>query len=396
MKLETFALERWMTTYETAAKYDIAESGVFPLALEELLAFEPPAERERTMARLLGTRLGYSEAPGSAELRSLLAETYQGTGPEEILITTGAIEANFLLFNVLLDPGDHVVVVHPAYQQLQSVPRAIGCDVSLWEIERSGDGFRFDLDALERLVMPRTKLLVVNSPHNPTGAVLSAEEFRRIYALAESVGAMVLSDEAYRWLDHPGQSGPSAPPIRDLGPRGVSVGTFSKPFGLPGLRIGWIAGPADLVAACWAMRDYVSLSPGKLNDALAVLALRHRTAIIERTRGIIGRNMAAADAWFIENANLASWSPPRASLLALMEYDLAMPSLELANRLAEEESVMLAPGSAFGYEGYLRIGVGQDPTIFAEGLRRTARYLRRLAEGDGSSGVGVRGRLAAV
>src|SRR5262249_29181665 len=155
------ALERWMTRWETKTPYDIAESGIFPLTMRELLDFEPPEEREGLLSRLLDLRLGYSEACGSLELRSLLARTYLETGPEEILVTTGAIEANFLLFNVLLQPGDHVVAVHPAYQQLFAVPRALDCEVSLWRL-REENGFRFDLDELERLVTSRTRLIVIN------------------------------------------------------------------------------------------------------------------------------------------------------------------------------------------------------------------------------------------
>src|SRR6185369_2046103 len=306
--------------------------------------------------------------------------TYRDTGPDQILVTTGAIEANFLLFNVLLEPGDHVVAVYPAYQQLYSVPRAIGCDVALWKLRMDG-GFRYDVDDLERLVTARTRLIVINTPHNPTGAMLSAEELRRIDRLASSVGARVLSDEAYRWLEIPG-SEPMAPPMRNLHGAGISVGTLSKPFGLPGLRIGWIAGPADLVARCWATRDYVSLSPGKLNDALAVLALRHRERISERTQEIVRANLGAANRWFAENSEVVSWTPPRGGLLALMRYAQDIPSLELANRLAEKYGVMLAPGSAFGVEHHLRIGIGQLPETFAEGLRRTAACLADLrAEG---------------
>ena len=384
MKLETFALERWMTAWETKTPYDIAESGIFPQTVRELLAFEPEDRRERTLERLLDTRLGYSEAPGTLELRSAIAATYRDATPEEILVTTGAIEANFLLFNVLLEPGDHVVAVYPAYQQLYSVPRAIGCDVALWKL-RSEEGFRFDLDELERLVTPRTKLIVINSPHNPTGAILSEEDLARIDELAASIGARVLSDEAYRWLEIPGGE-PLPPPMRDRRGAGISVGTLSKPFGLPGLRIGWFAGPAEIVAKCWAMRDYVSLSPGKLNDALAVLALAHRDKIVARTRAIVGRNLEAARGWFERHAGLVSWTRPRAGLLALMRYGLDIPSLDLSNRLADEYGVMLAPGSAFGVEHHLRIGIGQEPGIFAEGLRRTAACLADLQ----AAGVPVR------
>jgi aspartate/methionine/tyrosine aminotransferase len=156
LKLETFALERWMTTWETQVEYDIAESGILPMTMQDLLDLLPGGERQQTLDRLLGMRLGYSEAPGSEELRSLIAATYVSTSPDEVLVTTGAIEANFLAFNTLLDPGDHVVAVYPAYQQLYSVPRGIGCDVSLWEL-RPENGFRYDLDELGRCCGPTRK-----------------------------------------------------------------------------------------------------------------------------------------------------------------------------------------------------------------------------------------------
>jgi aspartate/methionine/tyrosine aminotransferase len=205
----------------------------------------------------------------------------------------------------------------------------------------------------------------------------------------------VICDEAYRWLEIPGGAA-FAPPMRNLGERGISVGTLSKPFGLPGLRIGWFAGPAELVQQSWGLRDYVSLSPGKLSDALAILALRHREKIVARTRQLVTANLATAEQWFAENADLASWTPPRGGLLALMTYHLDLPSTDLANHLAEEYSVMLAPGAAFGYEGYLRIGVGQTPEVFAEGLRRTAACLRGLQEsGVAERAVGTQPRGSA-
>jgi len=377
VKIEPFGLERWMTTYETRVKYDIAESGILPLTIDELLSFAPPGERAGTLEGLLHLPLGYSEARGTLELRRLLAGTYVGCDPDNILVTTGAIEANFLVFNVLLAAGDHVIAPYPAYQQLYSVPRALGCEVSLWKVGPDS-GYRYHLDELKRLVTAKTRLIVVNTPHNPSGAMLSTEELRRVYALAESVGATVLCDEAYRWLTIPGGER-FAPPMFDLGPRGISVGTVSKPFGLPGLRIGWIAAAREVVDACWGMRDYVSLSPGRLNDALACLAIRHRDGIIERNDGIIAANLARMSAWIAKHEGVLSWRAPRGGLLALLRYSYPIPSLDLANKLAEEYSVMLAPGSVFGYENHLRIGIGQRPSIFAEGLERTSACFASLA-----------------
>jgi aspartate/methionine/tyrosine aminotransferase len=209
--------------------------------------------------------------------------------------------------------------------------------------------------------------------------MLSPADAARVYALAESVGATVIGDEAYRWLDVPGGE-PFAGPMFDRGARGISVGTLSKPFGLPGLRIGWIAASPDIVEQCWSLRDYVTLSPGKLNDAIAQLGLKHRDAIIARNTRIIETNLAAASGWISARPYL-SWTPPRGGLLALIRYDFDVPSLELADRLATEQSVMLAPGSAFGYEHHLRLGIGQRPDIFAEGLRRAGIVFDDLQSG---------------
>jgi aspartate/methionine/tyrosine aminotransferase len=375
MKIEPFLLERWMTRHETHVKFDIAESGILPLSTHDLLQFEPEDARAATLDALLHLPLGYSEACGTLALRSALAATYTGVSPDQILVTTGAIEANYLLFNVLLGAEDHVVAPYPAYQQLYSVPRAIGCDVSLWNVGPD-TGYRYDVDALERLITPKTKLIVVNTPHNPTGAMLSPEDAARVYALAESVGAWVLGDEAYRWLRVP-DGAPFAKPEIEMGPRGISVGTLSKPYGLPGLRIGWIAGPPDVIRECWGMRDYISLSPGKLNDALACLALRHHDRIVARNHEIIVANLAAASQWIDAHRDVLSWTPPRGGLLALLKYELPVDSLTLADALAIDHSVMLAPGSAFGYEHHLRMGIGQRPDIFAAGLVEAWRGLER-------------------
>ncbi len=253
-------------------------------------------------------------------LRADLAATYEGVNPDQILVTTGAIEANYLLVNTLLEAGDHVVSVFPAYQQLYSVAKAVGCDISLWNIVNDGGNYRFDLDELERLVKPETKMILINTPNNPTGALLSDDELKRVYALAESVDAYVLSDEAYRWLDVPGGE-PLAAPMRNLGPRAISVGTFSKPFGLPGLRIGWIAATEEIIKGCWSARDYVSLAPGGISDFLASIALRERDKIVKRNQDIMRQNLDYAEGWFAKHGELASWNVPRGGLLALLKYN---------------------------------------------------------------------------
>lgn len=384
MRYETFALERWMTTWELDVDYDIAESGILPLSLDEVYSLIGPQARAALDRDLHHMPLGYSEARGTLALRTVLASSYARARPDDILVTTGAIEANFLVFNALLEAGDHVVAVSPAYQQLHSVPRALGCDVSPWSVV-TDSGFTYDLNRLEALVRNDTRLIVINSPHNPTGAMLNADELQEVVAIADRVGAWVLSDEAYRWLEHPGGE-KLPPPLHDTYDRAISVGTLSKPFGLPGLRIGWLTATEDIARQAWSIRDYVSLSPAKLSDAIARTVIEHRDALLPRNAEIIAKNMETAIAWFATNADLASWTPPRAGLLAMMRYTLDMPSLNLADSLARDARVMLAPGSSFGIEGHLRIGVGQRPDIFRAGLDRTADHLRRLAAAEGRSG----------
>ncbi len=371
MKIEPFLLERWMTRHETHVKYDIAESGILPLSTQDLLNFEAPENRAATLDALLQLPLGYSEACGTLKLREALAATYANVTADQVLVTTGAIEANYLLFHELLDAGDHVIAPYPAYQQLYSVPKAIGCDVSLWPVGPETN-YQYDVDRLEAMITPKTKLIVVNTPHNPTGAMLSPEAAARVYALADRVGAWVLGDEAYRWLAVPGGA-PFAKPMIEQGPRGISVGTLSKPYGLPGLRIGWMAAPPEIIRRCWGLRDYITLSPGKLNDALASLALRHHDQIVARNTDIIRTNLAAAQQWIDARRDHLSWTAPRGGLLALLKYDMPVASLELADMLALQYSVMLAPGSAFGYEHHLRLGIGQRPDIFATGLAEAGR-----------------------
>lgn len=376
MNYETFQLERWMTRWELDVDYDIAESGILPLSVAEILEIVPDEAAEALRKDLMALPLSYSEASGTIALREILAATYQRATAEDILVTTGAIEANFLLFSALLQPGDHVVAVSPAYQQLHSVPRALGADLDLWSVVQA-DGFAYDLDGLESLVTDRTKLIVINTPHNPTGATLNDQQLDRVIKIADNVDAWVLSDEAYRWLEIPG--GEKLPgPLHDRYERAISVGTVSKPFGVPGLRIGWFVANAGIAQKAWGIRDYVSLSPARLSDRIAQTVVAERDSVLRRNAAIITENMATATAWFEKNSDLASWTPPRGGLLAMMRYQLPIPSTELADRLAAEKRVMLAPGSAFGIEHHLRLGIGQRPDLFRKGLEATEELLRSI------------------
>jgi aspartate/methionine/tyrosine aminotransferase len=377
MKIERFELERWMTHWELNVTHDICESGILPMSLDELYGLIGGNAADQLERQIRSMPLGYSEACGTHQLRSLLADTYKGVSPEDVLVTTGAIEANFLIFNALLSAGDHVVAVAPAYQQLHSVPKAIGANVNLWHLSVPGGGFAYDLDRLESLLRPNTRLIVINTPHNPTGAVLDSAGLDRVIELARARDAWILSDEAYRWLEFPGGDR-LVEPARNRYEKAISVGTVSKPFGMPGLRIGWIAANHEIASQAWAMRDYVSLSPAKISDAVTCALIEHRDRIMPRNQAIMARNLDFATEWFERNASLASWTPPKAALLAMMTYSANLDSMTMANRLAGETGVMLAPGAAFGMEGHLRIGLGQRPEIFSEGLEKTRGFLESL------------------
>ncbi|MDQ4044998.1 MAG: aminotransferase class I/II-fold pyridoxal phosphate-dependent enzyme [Chloroflexota bacterium] len=374
MKIETFALERWMTTWELNVSHDITESGIAPMSIDDLLCVAEVNDPAGTVRELMAAPQLYSEARGTEALRSIIAGTFETASADDVLVTTGAIEANFLVYNALLEAGDHAVVTTPCYQQLISIPKAIGAEISEWPVTPES-GFTFDLEALDDLVTDRTKLIVINSPHNPTGAVLAQEDLERIAGIADRVGAWVLSDEAYRWLTHP--DGIELPgPFRDFYPKSVSISTMSKFFGLPGLRLGWLVGTAELAAECWSMRDYVSLSPAWLSDRFSQIAVANYRKVQQRNHGILARNLTKARGWFAENADIVSWSEPKAGLLAMMKVHGFENTDDLSEHLARDVGVMLAPGSAFGLPGYLRIGIGQRPEIFAEALDGTAEAIR--------------------
>lgn len=363
MQIAPFELELWMNRHELNVKYDIGESGIAPLSIKELLAYDGNAETKDSITNLA---LGYNDANGAISLREEIAKTYSACAPENILITIGAIEANFLIFQVLLNPGDHVITQYPAYQQLYSVPEAMGCDVSYWRC-RDDKRFKFDLADLRKLIQPDTKLIVINTPHNPTGAVLSNSEMAEIYEIAKAVGAHILSDEAYRWLYVPGSTY-NFQPAFNLGSSAISTGTMSKPFGLAGLRIGWIAAQPDLIEKCRSTRHYISLCPGRIDDTLATVAFKNKQKIFQRNEQMITENLSTLKEWIDRRKDIVSCHLPAAGLLCMLRYHLNIPSVQLADKLAEQYSVLLAPGSVFGLEGYLRLGFGQRPDVFKKGI----------------------------
>lgn len=368
-----FRVERWMSAYEQGVAYNLAESSAKQLRLGELLDLAEAAGERDVRRRLEDLVLTYDETPGTAELRGRLAAVY-GVGPDDILVTSGAIEANYLVFHALLEPGDVVVSMLPCYQQLYSVPEMMGCEVRYWKLDPA-QGFRPDLEALRRLLDERVKLIVVNSPHNPTGAYLSEDDLRTILGWAEEIGAMVLSDEAYFGVTLDAGT-PVTPPARTLSPRAISVSTTSKNLGLAGLRIGWVVATREIAEKCWHYRDYVSISCSRLSDALACLALACRDRLLERSRALARRNLAVLSDFFARHADSLEWAPPRAGLVTFPALRRETDSRDFCRRLLERESVLLLPGWAFEMEGHFRLGFGEGPEVFDPGLERLGAFLK--------------------
>jgi aspartate/methionine/tyrosine aminotransferase len=302
---------------------------------------------------------------------------YRGAGPEHVLVTTGTAEANFLIAWALLDPEDEAVVMLPNYMQLPLLARTWGGAVREWWLRPGRGEWTLDVDELKRLVTSRTKAIFVCHPNNPTGAVLPVDVLNAICAAADRVGAYVIADEVYRGAERDGHLTPS---FWGRYPRAIVTGGLSKAYGLPGLRVGWIVAPTDLVNTFWGYHDFTTIAPGFLSDRLALMALMPRTRqrLLARTRQILTENLRVLTTWADDLAEELSWNRPQAGAIAFFHYRAEVNSTQLVERLRREQSVLVVPGDHFKMDGYLRLGFGMEPRILSEGLSRTAAVLRSL------------------
>ncbi len=368
MKIEPFSIERWFGRYEFTARHNIAESCVKPFTLSELadLCGADVFHGDRPVG------LGYTDSRGLPELREEIARLYPGRGPENVLVTAGAIEANFLVFGALLGPGDTVISEFPAYQQLYEVPRSLGAEVKLWHLEAE-KGFRADISELEGLVAQGARMIVINHPHNPTGAAIDSGSMAAVCEIAEQRGAYLLSDEVYRGLSlSDAVASPSAQRFSD---DAVSVGSMSKAYGLSGLRIGWVVGPGEVIEKCLTLRDYTSICPAGPSQLLAMAALRNAEKVLARNRAIARKNFAILDEWVRANSGLVSYVPPKEGVVAFVKYAPQAPSLDMATEIVTQDGVLVVPGSCFEMEGYFRIGFGGDTATLETGLALLATRL---------------------
>lgn len=371
VRIADFALERYFARWEFNAHYLLCASDVEGYPMTELLALADDEMR----ALWDGLALGYTESTGHPLLRREIATLYDTIEPDEVLTFAGAEEAVFCLMNVLLGPGDHAVVTWPGYQSLYEVARAAGASVTLHELHET-TGWAIDLDELRRQVTPATRLIVVNLPHNPTGALADRATFDGLVAMANEAGAQLLVDEVYRGLElDPGDQLPAG---ADATTRGISLGVMSKSFALAGLRVGWLAThDRDLLDRLARFKDYTTICSSAPSEILSIIALRARDRVLERSRAIVAANLDHLDGFFDDWADRFTWVRPRAGSIGYPR--LTVPGVRLddwAAELVEREGVLLLPGSQFGQPGnHFRIGFGR--TDLPEALEHLETFARR-------------------
>ena len=373
MDIKTFAVERWMNTYENDAIYNLAETDAKPFTLEELLSL---GDKSKLMEQLLKVKLGYNPTTGREELRETISSFYTDTLPENILVTTGAIEADFLVMNTLVEPQDTVIVQFPAYQALYSTAEARGANVKYWNMDID-ENYEPNIDKLKELIDDKTKLVVLNIPHNPTGAVISEEQLKTILSWAEEKDFWVLCDEVY----HDFTLNPNIVPPhgRSLSKKAISVGSMSKSYGLSGLRLGWIAGPSEIVEECWGWKDYTSISNSPINDFLATFALQNVDKVMERNLKIARENLGIITEWLKDHDEYFDYVLPKAGVLLFPKLkNLSLSSEEVCKALYNEHKLLMVPGECFKMPGHLRIGFGNDTDMFKTGLAIFSRFIKGL------------------
>ena len=375
MKIKPFAVEEWMNAWEEGARFNIAETCVDSVSLDELFALTGE-NRDAFFQEFSARRLTYGAIEGAPAFKQGVCKLYKTITPENVVPTHGAAGANHHVFYSLIEPGDRVVSIMPTYQQLYSIPESFGADVQLLHLRQEND-YLPDLDELCRLVTPETKMICINNPNNPTGALMSTGLLQQIVEIARSVGAYILCDEVYRHLT---QTDEWCESIVDLYEKGISVSSMSKVFSLAGLRLGWIATrDMDVVKSCLSHRDYDLVSCGMFDEAVAAVALKHSDKLLARNRAIVRENLAILDGWVKSEPRL-TYTKPMAGTTALVYYDYDVPSYEFCERMYRETGAFVTPGDCFGQPHSVRIGYASDTQVLKDGLNAFSAFLRTLEQ----------------
>lgn len=370
MKIKPFAVEEWMNAWEVGAKYNIAETCVDSINMNEL--FELTGEdKTEFLNRLCARRLSYGDIEGLPEFRKGVCGLYKTLNIENIVPTHGASGANHHVFYSLISPGDRVVSIMPTYQQLYSIPESYGADVQILHLSKENN-YLPDLEKLRRLVTPETKMICINNPNNPTGALMSEQLLREIVEIARSADAWILCDEVYRHLS---QEDDWCPSIVDLYEKGISVSSMSKVFSLAGLRLGWIAThDMSVVKSYLSHRDYNLVSCGVFDEMLAAAALKHSDKLLERSRKIVRENLKILDDWVGSEPHV-SYVKPQAGTTALVYYDLDISSYEFCEEMYKKTGAFVTPGDCFEVPHSMRIGYAYGKQDLIDGLKAISEYI---------------------
>jgi aspartate/methionine/tyrosine aminotransferase len=365
-------MEYLMSRWEQVVEYNLSESGVHPVALRDLLDDDPGVLQE-----LLSTELNYPHVNGSPELRERIAALYPGAVPDNVLVTVGCAEANFISVQTLLAPGDELVIMLPNYMQIWGLGRNFGLQIKSFHLQ-AGRGWSPDLAQLETVVSERTKLVAVCNPNNPTGYILTPGEMDAIVGAAERAGAWLLADEVYSGAER--ASDQQTPSFWGRYDKVLATNSLSKAYGLPGLRVGWVVGPAGVLQDLWRRHEYTTISAAMVANKLAALALspQVRPRLIQRTRDYIRRGFPILQDWLESHPGTFSLVPPQAAAIAFVRYHLDVNSTELVERLIREKSVLVVPGDHAGLDHYLRISFGLPPAYLRAGLDRIHQLIVEL------------------
>ncbi len=352
MNFPPFQLERYFAKYEFSTEYLLCASDCESMPVADLLAIE-----EGAAERFQQVWLGYTESQGSPALRNEICKIYETIQPEDVLVHTGAEEAILLFMLAAFREGDHVIVHSPGYQSLADAARVAGCDVSLWRA-REDNGWSLDLDELRRLIRKNTRAIIVNTPHNPTGYLMSQEDYRVVHRFARENNLLLFSDEVYRESEY--DPATRLPAGCDFGDHAVSLGVTSKTYGLAGLRIGWIATKNRKIYEQMAsLKDYTTICNSAPSEFLAEVAMRNRVKLAERNLGIIKSNLAVIDDLFARHSELFAWVRPRAGSMAFPRL-LQGNVEEFCDRLVKNAGVLLLPGSVYDdVQNHFRLGLGR-------------------------------------
>lgn len=371
MHIEPFAVELWMNAWENECEYNLAETCVESLTVAQLLDLCGKDRSE--LDAILDLKLTYGAIEGSNRLRGAIAALYGRQEAANAIVTHGTIGANMLVHKTLVSRDDRVISVVPTYQQHYSIPASIGAEVRHLRL-RAENGFLPDLDDLRALAADGVRLIAINNPNNPTGAVMDRQMLLDIVEVARAHDAWLLCDEVYRGTNQTGDG--VSPSIADLYEKGISTAGVSKAFSLAGLRLGWVVGPRSLIERVIIHRDYDTISVGMIDDHLATIALEHADRVLERSRTITRRNLVLLSDW-VDSEPKITWQKPCGGTTALLRYDADMPSRELCEALLKETGVLLTPGSAFDMEGHLRIGYANGTEVLEAGLERISAFVRK-------------------